>query len=153
LSIDAFMYFGTDDLYLNYLARFVKPGGQIGIALAGFMAEISSCIPDHLQDWWATERPYMLHSSQWWREHWERTGIVDVLQADTLADGWQFWLAWLKTIAPENQNEILAIEADAGRYFGYVRAVGSRRPESQLFDPTISLPSDYKQQPLRRSGV
>ena len=35
VSIDSFMFFGTDDLYLNYLARFVKPRGPIGIALAG----------------------------------------------------------------------------------------------------------------------
>jgi len=32
VSIDAYPHFGTDDLYLNYLAHFVKPGGQIGIA-------------------------------------------------------------------------------------------------------------------------
>ena len=28
VSIDSFFYYGTDDFYLNYLARFVKPGGQ-----------------------------------------------------------------------------------------------------------------------------
>src|ERR1044072_8980263 len=32
VSIDSFPYYGTDDLYLGYLARFVKPGGQVGIA-------------------------------------------------------------------------------------------------------------------------
>src|SRR5690348_12039194 len=31
VSIDSFMYYGTDDLYLNYLARFLKPGGLVGI--------------------------------------------------------------------------------------------------------------------------
>src|SRR5271163_1470782 len=35
VSIDSFMYYGTDDLYLSDLARFVKPGGQVGSALAG----------------------------------------------------------------------------------------------------------------------
>src|SRR5919197_204857 len=35
LCIDAFPYFGTDDAYLNYLARFVKADGPIGIAGAG----------------------------------------------------------------------------------------------------------------------
>jgi cyclopropane fatty-acyl-phospholipid synthase-like methyltransferase len=29
VSIDSFYYYGTDDLYLNYLARFVKPGGRV----------------------------------------------------------------------------------------------------------------------------
>jgi cyclopropane fatty-acyl-phospholipid synthase-like methyltransferase len=36
ICIDAFPYCGgTDDLYLAYLARFVKPGGLVGIAGAG----------------------------------------------------------------------------------------------------------------------
>ena len=30
VSIDSFVYYGTDDLYLNYLARFLKPGGVAG---------------------------------------------------------------------------------------------------------------------------
>ena len=40
VSIDSFVYYGTDDLYLNYLARFLKPGGVLGIAGAGLMQEI-----------------------------------------------------------------------------------------------------------------
>src|SRR6476619_1434526 len=31
VCVDSYIYFGTDDLYLNYLARFVKPGGPVGI--------------------------------------------------------------------------------------------------------------------------
>ena len=52
VSIDAFPYFGTDDLYLNYLLRVVKPGGLVGIAGAGLMQEIEGAIPDHLAAWW-----------------------------------------------------------------------------------------------------
>src|SRR5437773_1512497 len=32
VSLDSFVYYGTDDLYLNFLARFLKPGGLLGIA-------------------------------------------------------------------------------------------------------------------------
>lgn len=39
LSIDSFVYFGTDDLYLNSLAQFVKPNGLIAIAGAGLKDE------------------------------------------------------------------------------------------------------------------
>src|SRR5262249_41615259 len=67
VSIDSFMYFGTDDLYLNYLAKFLKPAGAVGIALAGFMREIDDQIPEHLAEWWSAERPYCLHSAEWWR--------------------------------------------------------------------------------------
>ena len=153
VSIDSFMFFGTDDLYLNYLARFVKPRGWIGMALAGFISEIDQ-VPDHMAEWWAGEMPYCLHSADWWRRHWERSGILDVELADSLTDGWQFWRDWLKLVAPDNEKEIRAIEADAGRNFGYVRAVGRRQPEAQMFDPLMSLPSRIlKKATPPRSGL
>src|SRR5262245_38057227 len=49
VCIDSFIYYGTDDLYLNYLARFVKPGGAVGIAGAGLVQEIEGALPDHLR--------------------------------------------------------------------------------------------------------
>src|SRR6476660_8086970 len=52
VSMDSFIYYGTDDLYLNYLARFVKPGGPVGIAGAGLMREIEGSVPEHLAAWW-----------------------------------------------------------------------------------------------------
>ena len=70
--------------------------------------------------------------------------------ADTLPDGWRFWLDWLKLVAPTNEKEVGALEADAGRHFGYVRAVGRRRAEAQLFDPHMSVPVEYSKQPLLR---
>jgi ubiquinone/menaquinone biosynthesis C-methylase UbiE len=150
VSIDSFMYYGTDDVYLNYLARFLKPGGAIGIALAGFMKEIEDPVPEHMVEWWKVEKPYFMHSAEWWRRHWERTGIVDVPTADSLPDGWKFWRDWLKVVAPANEQEIGAIEKDAGRHFGYVRTVGRRRAEAQLFDPHPNLPADYRNEPVLR---
>ena len=52
VSIDSFVYYGTDDLYLNYLTRFLKPGGVLGIAGAGLMQEIEGPVPQHLRAWW-----------------------------------------------------------------------------------------------------
>jgi SAM-dependent methyltransferase len=152
MSVDAFMYFGTDDLYLNYLARFVRPGGTVGIAQAGFRSEIDDPVPAHLAAWWDAERPYCLHSADWWRRHWERTGLLDVAVADTLPDGWRFWRDWLNLIAPGNETEIRALETDAGRHFGYVRAVGRRRADVPLFDPVLSVPADYTKVPLLRGA-
>src|SRR5690349_7310796 len=76
ISIDSFVYYGTDDLYLNYLARFVKSEGHVGIAGAGFTREMQGAIPKHLRKWW-THDLCCLHSAAWWRRHWERTGIVN----------------------------------------------------------------------------
>ena len=149
LSIDSFVYYGTDDLYLNYLARFVKPGGLVGIAGSGLMQEIAGPIPDHLKEWWTPDL-WCLHSADWWRRHWERTGIVDVELADSMLDGWQLWLDWHRVIAPDNRAEIEALEADRGSYLGYVRAVGRRRDNVKLEEPIVSIAAQYTRKPLLR---
>lgn len=151
VSIDSFIYYGTDDLYLNYLARYLKPGGQLGIAGAGLMQEIEGPVPDHLQAWWEPSL-WCLHSAAWWRRHWERTGIVHVDVADAFPDGWQLWRDWQMVVAPGNAPEIEALEADRGRYLGYVRAVGRRRAEARLDEPIVSIPSAYSKKPLLRSA-
>jgi SAM-dependent methyltransferase len=149
VCIDCFPYFGTDDLYLNYLARFVKPGSHIAIAGAGLMREIEGPLPGHLREWW-TQDIWCLHSLEWWRRHWERTGIMDIEVSDTMPDGWQLWLDWHKVIAPDNETEIKALEADRGQYLGYVRLVGRRQGSVTLADRIESLPAQYTRKPLLR---
>jgi SAM-dependent methyltransferase len=147
ISLDAFVYFGTDDLYLGSLARLVKPGGEIGIAGAGLAREITDAVPVHLRDWWTPDLS-CLHSAGWWRQHWARTGIVDVTTADTMPNGWRRWLDWHRVIAPNNAVEIEALEADRGEYVGYIRAVGRRRPDVQLEEAITSVATEYVRKPL-----
>jgi cyclopropane fatty-acyl-phospholipid synthase-like methyltransferase len=155
VCVDAFYYFGTDDLYLNYLAHFVKPSGQIGIAGAGLAQEVEGLVPDHLRQWWSQDL-WSLHSAAWCRRHWERTGIVHVELADTMPDGWQIWLDWHRAVAPDNATEIKALEVDGGRYLGYVRQVGRRQGNAKLEDSCWpdtmkSFPLTYTKKPLLRS--
>jgi len=152
VCIDSFPYYGTDDLYLDYLARFVRPGGAVGVAGAGLMREIEGPVPDHLRAWW-TRDMWCLHSAAWWRRHWKRSGVVDIDVADIMADGWQRWLDWHRVIAPDNQEEIQALEADRGSYLGYVRMVGRRRPDVRLPDPIVALPVEYTKTPLLRGST
>ena len=150
VCIDSFVYYGTDELYLNYLARFVRPEGQVGIAGAGLMREISGPVPVHLRPWWTNDL-WCLHSAAWWRRHWERTGIMAIELADTLPDGWRLWLDWHHEIAPGNEAEIKALEADRGDYLGYVRLVGRRHGHVELPDHIVSVPAQYTKRPLLRS--
>ena len=150
VSIDSFVYYGTDDLYLSALARFVKPGGRVGIAGAGLVREIEGAVPEHLRGWW-THDLWSLHSAAWWRRHWERTGIMDIELADTLPEGWRIWRDWQLVIAPDNVAEIQALEADRGSYLGYVRLIGRRRAGVQLEEPFMSVPTVYTKRPLLRS--
>ena len=106
VSIDSFFYFGTDDLYLNDLARFVKPGGPIGIAGAGLMRELEDPMPS-LGEWWAGRRGASTR-----RPGGSGTGAAPASWngvADALTDGWRFWLDWLRLIAPDNVTEIRAL--------------------------------------------
>jgi SAM-dependent methyltransferase len=151
VSIDSFMYYGTDDLYLGNLARFVKPGGAVAIALSGLTQEIESAIPEHLREFW-THDVWCLHSAAWWRRHWERTGLVEIDVADAMPDGWQRWLDWQRTVAPDNATEIRALEVDRGRTLGYVRVVARRREGLKLEAPLLSLPESYAKKPLLRDG-
>jgi SAM-dependent methyltransferase len=154
LAIDCFSYFGTDDLYLNYLVRFVKPGGQLGIVGAGLVEEMPTPVPEHLREFWSQDDCWCLHSAAWWRKHWERTGLVDLATSDAMPDGWKLWVHWHKLNWPDNVREIAALEADAGRYLTYNRTVARRKEgvklEDHVWPDTLSFPSTYERKPMLR---
>jgi SAM-dependent methyltransferase len=148
VSMDAYHYFGTDDLYLGYYSRFVKPGGQIGIVVPGLQEEFTGGVPEHLAPYWPWDFG-SFHSPDWWRRHWEKTGKVDVLLADSVPEGWKQWLLWeevclaegggRRVLTPEasapgagpraaSESEIEMLRRDAGRNVGFTRVVARRKP-------------------------
>jgi cyclopropane fatty-acyl-phospholipid synthase-like methyltransferase len=153
-AFDCYSYFGTDDLYLNYLVQFVKPGGRLAIAGSGLMRELPAEIPEHLREMW-TQDFFCLHSAAWWRRHWERTGLVELEVAETMEDGFELWSHWQRTAWPDNVLEIETVERDAGRYLGYFRMIGRRLPDVKLAeyawpDALRSFPEQYERKPLLR---
>jgi cyclopropane fatty-acyl-phospholipid synthase-like methyltransferase len=150
MCTDSSFHYGNDDRYLKYLAQCVKPGGSVGIAGVGLVQEFDGSVPDHLQEWW-TQDLWCLHSAPCWRRHWEQTRIMDIELADTMPDGWQVWLDWQMTASPNNRAKIKALEADRGRYLGYVRLVGRRQGQAKLEDLVVSVPVQYTKKLLLRS--
>lgn len=150
ISIDSYMYYGTDDFMLNTVARFLKPGGQIGFAQAGMMQEIHKTLPAHLVRWWTPDL-WCLHTINWWKNHWEKTGIVDIEVADTLEDGWKFWNDWHLVVAPDNKAELDSLNEDKGKYLGYVRLVARRKQGVQIEAPPLSLPTEYTRKEIEIS--
>jgi len=149
VCIDSFPYFATDDHYLACLARFARPDGVLALAGACMLQEIEGAVPDHLAAWWDPS-VWALHSPQWWRRHWEKTGFVTVERAEAMPDGWKRWLDWHHVICPDNTVELQAVEADAGRYFGYLRLVARRRPDVRFDGPIETVPTQYTKAPLLR---
>lgn len=86
VAIDSFLYFGTDDHYLPYLAQFIKPGGSIGVVDMAFTREIESAedAPEFLraqfQHW------FHVHTVAWWKRHWAKTGLVALEWAELLPE-------------------------------------------------------------------
>jgi hypothetical protein len=111
--------------------------------------EIEGPLPEHLREWW-TQDLWCLHSAAWWRRHWERTEIIDIELSDTMPEGWRLWLDWHKVIAPNNESEIRALEADQGSYLGYIRLAGRRNGRVKLEDQILSVPAQYTKKPLLR---
>jgi cyclopropane fatty-acyl-phospholipid synthase-like methyltransferase len=131
VSIDAYHYFGTDDLYLGYVSRFVEPGGQLGIVVPGVRRELTGGLPAHLAPYWEPDL-WSFHSPEWWRDHWQRSGTVEVEVADTVPDGWRHWLTWLEVAGrqgyPTSEREAEMLRRDAGRTLGFTRLVARRLP-------------------------
>jgi SAM-dependent methyltransferase len=138
LSVDAFHYFGTDDLYLKYFAPFVKEGGPIGIVVPGLAREFDGPIPEHLTRrqkngaiFWDMTECVSFHTAEWWERHWAATGLVDVRRSELLPNGWELWRRWEETRDggghTQFPSDAEALREDGGRYIGFVRVVARRK--------------------------
>ena len=139
VSVDSYHYFGAADLYLDYFVRFVKKGGQIGIAVPGAMQSFDGGIPEHLNGLFGASNHelYTFHTASWWRHLWGRTPHLDVEVADVLEDGWKDWLRFNRARLDHRDGnewdmrdgcgeEVEYLEVDRGRYLGFARLVGRR---------------------------
>ncbi len=138
LSMDAYHYFGTDDLYLKYFAGFLKEGAQVGIVVPGLAKDFEGPVPGHLTRrqengsvFWDPKECFSFHTASWWKRHWEVTGLIDVERAERLPGGWELWLRWEKARQGRGStgfpSEAETLEADGGRYLGFVRMTGRKR--------------------------
>jgi len=137
VSLDSYQYYGTDDLYLSYFHKFLRPGGQIGIVVPGLAREIRGKIPEHFtrpreggRPFWVDEC-WCFHTALWWQKHWEKLSVIKDVEADVMPDGVKDWLQYEKacreagTLKFPSEEEVL--EADGGRYFALVRVVARRK--------------------------
>lgn len=127
VSLDAYHYFGTDDLYFGQIVHYLRPGGQIGIVVPGLVGEFTEGVPSELVPYWEWEFG-SFHSPEWWRNHWEKTGFARIEVADMIPDGWKHWLLWqevsYKQGVTDDQREAEMLRIDAGQHIGFTRMVG-----------------------------
>lgn len=131
ICVDSYMYYGTDQLYLNYLLRFLRKGGTLGFSLPGLMRELpDGKVPEHLKPFWAQEC-WGIQTIGWWNGLWEKTGLVDIKIADTLPDGGAKYLRWKRCLKSAGKcrwpEDIEILEKDDGRYLGLIRMIAEKR--------------------------
>ncbi len=150
ISVDAYHYFGTDELYMGYLSRFVRPGGAIGVVAPGLMRPFDDSIPEHLtraqtngKPFWEDECVCFLTAPRW-QGLWERSNRVEVVVADEMPDGWRHWRDFEVELERMGKNRFPsvaeALDEDRGRYIGFVRVVGIRKQGGDsvnLYDPSL----------------
>lgn len=127
VSFDAYHYFGTADLYTFEIAKFLKPGGILGIVVPGLTREFES-VPEALAEWWDPQ--FMsFHTPAWWRRHWEFSGRFRVEHADLVPDGWRAWVEWNEAcdrLGGGDGTEAKMLRADGGALLGFSRMVGRK---------------------------
>jgi SAM-dependent methyltransferase len=150
VALDAYTYFGTDDLYLGYLVRYLCAGGRLGIVVPGLMREIRTPPPHltrpqaHGKAFWEPDC-WCFHTAAWWQRHWQRTGLVEAVEADVLEDGWRHWAQHERAIDASGfglfPSDAEAIEADRGRTLGFVRALARRKADVARGAPHVWEPA------------
>ncbi|HVA05844.1 MAG TPA: methyltransferase domain-containing protein [Acidimicrobiales bacterium] len=134
VSVDAFHYFGTNDLYIGYITRFLRDGGRIGVVAPGCLTEFGANVPVELAPYWDWEF-CSFHGPAWWRNHWEKTGRVTVDLADALEDGWRDWLQFDEATIDHLHgwrhdaaiNSAAMLRADQGNHFCFSRMVATKK--------------------------
>ncbi|MEV7997142.1 methyltransferase domain-containing protein [Streptomyces sp. NPDC086077] len=135
VSVDAFEYFGTADSYLPYLVRFLRPGGQLGVATPAMTREVRELgvIPVHIKEVVGWEA-IAWHTAEWWRFQWQITELVDVTSARLQQDAWRDWLLWARAGAEHqpdgrrvNQPVIDMLLADGGEFLSFALLTARKR--------------------------
>lgn len=133
IVVDSYTYFGTDEKYLPYIARFIKPEGYIAIVDVCFKREIETLdqVPDFLksdfQNYW-----YFIHSVNWWRKLWEKTGLVQIEAAKELNEKDLVRQHYIDDFKKEGKEDAFAraLELDTEHFISFFKLIGRRTKKS-----------------------
>ncbi len=128
VSLDAYHYFGTNELYFSYISSFLRADGQIGIVVPGVKRELNADDAKALGPLWEADF-YSFHGAQWWRSLWQHSEQAKVQVSDEMPNGHQVWLHWDKTLKEagvlKRRGDVEILEADHGN-FTFVRVVATK---------------------------
>jgi SAM-dependent methyltransferase len=137
ISIDSYHYFGTDQMYMGYIARYLKPGGRMGAAVPGLHHELKDGVPQHLKKpqragniFWLWEC-ITFHSAEWWQSLWTYYDFIKILNCEGMKNGGNLWLQWEKALEASSVEKLFpadteALEADKNLNLTFVKIIAER---------------------------
>lgn len=136
ISIDAYQYFGANDLYIETITSFLKPEGQLAIAVPSLTHELREIgeIPAHIKEHVGWEA-LCFHTAEWWRFQWDISEKVRVTAARSQPEGWRDWLLWSEVCRDHSRSDfvrddsmatISMLEADQGEYLTFALITARR---------------------------
>ena len=123
VCVDAYNYFGRSKTYLEEkLLPFVKPGGEIFIAVPGMKRDCHADLPQELLLSWTPEQLDYLHDAAWWRETigLPAGAAVSVQEMQSNEEVWRDWLACDNPYAVGDRR---AMEAGGGKYLNFISII------------------------------
>lgn len=130
ICVDAYIYFGQEEGYLENLLKFLRPKGQLGMIVTGYKQEIMGDIPEHIKEFLHDEL-WTWKSLPWWKNHWAKTGLVSIDVADILPNGCALWLRWdmalLKTGKNHWGDETDFFRTDNGENVALIRLAATKK--------------------------
>ncbi|WP_439880261.1 SAM-dependent methyltransferase [Pontibacter sp. MBLB2868] len=142
IVVDSYTYFGTDEKYLPYIARFIKPEGYLAIVDVCFTKEIETLeqVPDFIkkdyQNYW-----YFIHTINWWQKLWEKTGLVKIEQAKELEEAAMIRKQYIEDYKKNNEEDAFAraIQHDDQHFISFFKLIARRTKKTAYLQ-------DYKQE-------
>ena len=133
-SMNSYFYFGTDDLYLLYLTKFIKEHGKICIAGPCYSTELTKDTPkEFLYDPPDFKESYSCHSPGWWKNHFEKMDLVDVLFCEEHPKGREMWLDSVRWRIEDGhkledfKQDVIMLLSDKERFITYFTLLAEKR--------------------------
>lgn len=124
VSVDAYHYFGNNDVYFkDILKPVLKPGGIVAIAFPGMKYEVQEKLPEEMKPFWEPEALEMWHSINWWRPKFEPyLHAFQISEMDCFDQAWQDWLSCDNSYTVEDRK---MMKADHGRFMNLIKLAGT----------------------------
>jgi len=131
VCVDAYIYFGHDEAYLQNILKFLRPGGQISIIVPGYAKEVVGDVPNYIKEFLGDEL-WTWQSLSWWKALWEKDKdvLASIDVADMLPDGCALWLRYHRAeieFGPPSpfpdETHLFEHDLENGEYIGFIRMV------------------------------